>query len=88
MMEIIAVCFMICASFSAGMNGDPAKSQDCLASQTILRDGQSIWIEKEVNEFLYKNGANPFDARLGLNRVRQGVGVLRDVFIADYEKPC
>lgn len=63
------------------------RAKIALPRRPHYRDGQSVWIEKEVNEFLYENGANPFDARLGLNRVRQGVGVLRDVFIADYEKP-
>jgi hypothetical protein len=51
------------------------------------RDGQAIWLEKEVNEFLYGHADNPFDTRLGSNRVPQGVGIVRDAFIADYEKP-
>nr|WVH32662.1 F-box domain protein [Trichoderma asperellum] len=59
-----------------------------LPRKPYYRDGQAVWLEKEVNEFLYGHAVNPFDARLGLNRVRQGVGVIRDAFIADYEKPC
>jgi hypothetical protein len=58
-----------------------------LRRRPYYRDGQSLWLEKEINEFLYENAANPFDARLGSNRLRQGVGVVRDVFVADYEKP-
>lgn len=58
-----------------------------LPRKPYYRDGQSVWLDKEVNEFLYEGAVNPFDARLGSNRVGQGVGVLRDVFVADYEKP-
>lgn len=58
-----------------------------LPRKPYYRDGQSVWLEKEIDAFLFDNAANPFDARLGLNRVQQGVGVLRDVFVADYEKP-
>ncbi|KAM0255265.1 hypothetical protein ACHAQJ_005920 [Trichoderma viride] len=50
------------------------------------RDGQAIWLEKEVDEFLYGHADNPFDTRLGSNRVLQGVGIIRDAFIAGYEK--
>lgn len=57
------------------------------ARQRHYRDGQAIWLEKEVNEFLYEDAVNPFDASPGLNRVRQGVGIIRDAFIAGYEKP-
>lgn len=46
--------------------------------------GLGIWIEKEVHEFLYGNGQNPFD-EYGI--VRPGVGFERDSFNPDYERP-
>ncbi|RAK91401.1 hypothetical protein BO79DRAFT_279569 [Aspergillus costaricaensis CBS 115574] len=46
--------------------------------------GLGIWIEREVHEFLYGNGLNPFD-EYGI--VRPGVGFERDSFNPDYERP-
>ncbi|PYH74256.1 uncharacterized protein BO88DRAFT_328179 [Aspergillus vadensis CBS 113365] len=48
------------------------------------RPGLGTWIEKEVYEFLYGNGLNPFDEH-GI--VRPGVGIERDSFNPDYERP-
>ncbi|PYI09468.1 hypothetical protein BO78DRAFT_438098 [Aspergillus sclerotiicarbonarius CBS 121057] len=45
--------------------------------------GRAIWIEDEVSEFLYGDGPNPF-SELGAVRF---VGVERDVFDPEYERP-
>lgn len=51
------------------------------------RDGQTIWLDKEVDGFLYGCGTNPFAGRPTRARVPRGVGVIRDAFLADFEKP-
>lgn len=48
--------------------------------------GRSIWIEREIDEFLYAGGPNPFTERFP-TRVLHGVGVLRDSFEMNYERP-
>ncbi|KAJ5124494.1 uncharacterized protein N7515_008319 [Penicillium bovifimosum] len=48
--------------------------------------GHGIWVEKEVEDFIYGEGGNPFEQRHPLN-VRLGVGVLRDALDPDFEHP-
>ncbi|GCB26443.1 hypothetical protein AAWM_09328 [Aspergillus awamori] len=46
--------------------------------------GLGIWIEKEIHEFLYGNGLNPFDEN---GCVKPGVGFERDSFNPAYDRP-
>ncbi|KAK3295296.1 uncharacterized protein B0H64DRAFT_394790 [Chaetomium fimeti] len=46
----------------------------------------SIWVDKEVDEFLYADGMNPFQTTDG-HTVPYGVGVVRDVFNPNHERP-
>ncbi|KAJ5576480.1 hypothetical protein N7535_003406 [Penicillium sp. DV-2018c] len=47
-------------------------------------DGHAIWVEKEVEDFIYGEGRNPFeDSR----NIHVGVGVLRDALDPDFEQP-
>ena len=41
--------------------------------------GRGKWIEKEVQDFLYSGGENPFDKDYPL-QFSLGVGVMKDVF--------
>ncbi|KAJ5570874.1 hypothetical protein N7535_004534 [Penicillium sp. DV-2018c] len=58
--------------------------------QGIVEDthtlGQGIWAEKEVDDFIYGEGGNPFD-RLFYFSIQLGVGVLRDALEPDFEHP-
>ncbi|KAJ5143146.1 uncharacterized protein N7515_001933 [Penicillium bovifimosum] len=48
--------------------------------------GHGIWIEKQVGDFIYGEGGNPFRERHRLN-VRFGVGVVRDALEPNFEHP-
>ena len=48
--------------------------------------GFGIWIENEVRGFLYENGPNPFTEG-SPNNVLLGVGVERDTFEPEHERP-
>jgi hypothetical protein len=48
--------------------------------------GHGIWIEKEVEDFIYGEGGNPFEEHHPLN-IPLGVGVLRDALEPDFERP-
>ncbi|KAJ5570873.1 hypothetical protein N7535_004533 [Penicillium sp. DV-2018c] len=48
--------------------------------------GYGIWAEKEVEDFIYGEGGNPFDRRFHLS-IQLGVGVLRDALEPDFELP-
>ncbi|CAM1505512.1 Fc.00g111490.m01.CDS01 [Cosmosporella sp. VM-42] len=49
---------------------------------TIHKQGRAIWIDDEVDAFLYHGGETPFaeDPTPGSFKVRDGVGVVRDAF--------
>ncbi|KAI0466324.1 hypothetical protein F4859DRAFT_507424 [Xylaria cf. heliscus] len=50
--------------------------------------GRGIWVDKEVHDFLYNDGENPFGCQAwGPNRVPGGKGIVRDVFDPQYERP-
>ncbi|KAH8696179.1 hypothetical protein BGW36DRAFT_451291 [Talaromyces proteolyticus] len=49
--------------------------------------GRAIWIDKEVGEFLYGAGENPFGTLYHKNSIRLGCGVVRDVFEPEFERP-
>ncbi|KAL7909516.1 hypothetical protein GGI35DRAFT_450127 [Trichoderma velutinum] len=51
------------------------------------RDGQTVELDKEIDEFLYKGGMNPFTGRPTRSGVPRGVGMIRDAFLADFEQP-
>jgi hypothetical protein len=51
--------------------------------QHMVWTARAIWVEREVGEFLYGAGENPFRE----NRIRYGFGVVRDVFQPEYERP-
>ena len=48
--------------------------------------GRGKWIEKEVQDFLYSGGENPFDKDYPL-QFSLGVGVMKDVFESNFERP-
>lgn len=48
--------------------------------------GRNIWTDKEVEEFLYEDGENPFHIR-SQNSLQFGYGVVRDVFEPEFERP-
>ncbi|KAJ5936331.1 hypothetical protein N7454_005629 [Penicillium verhagenii] len=48
--------------------------------------GKGIWIEKELHEFLYGGGRNPFFADYP-NRIEAGMGMERDTFEVAHERP-
>ncbi|KAJ5570780.1 hypothetical protein N7535_004440 [Penicillium sp. DV-2018c] len=48
--------------------------------------GHGIWVEKEVEDFIYGGGGNPFQERTPLN-IHLGVGVMRDALEPDFERP-
>ena len=48
----------------------------------------TIWLDKEVNDFLYGDGANPFRASDSTSvTVPKGVGIRKDPFDPGYERP-
>ncbi|KAH8696278.1 hypothetical protein BGW36DRAFT_342962 [Talaromyces proteolyticus] len=49
--------------------------------------GRAIWIDNEVEEFLYGAGKNPFGILYDKNSVQFGYGVVRDVFEPEFERP-
>ncbi|PWY81740.1 hypothetical protein BO94DRAFT_601809 [Aspergillus sclerotioniger CBS 115572] len=56
-----------------------------LEGKTSEWPARSIWIDEEVNEFLYKDGVDPF--RRLMTIPKNGVGVERDLFEPEYERP-
>lgn len=48
--------------------------------------GRAKWIEKEAQDFLYNGGENPFEEDYPL-QVPLGVGVLKDAFEPNFERP-
>jgi hypothetical protein len=48
--------------------------------------GRNIWIEKEVSEFIYGEGENPFEQSCRCN-VPFGVGTQKDSFDPNFERP-
>lgn len=48
--------------------------------------GHGIWIEKDVGDFIYGEGGNPFMEDCPLD-IRFGVGVMRDALGPDFEHP-
>ncbi|RYP13722.1 hypothetical protein DL767_010626 [Monosporascus sp. MG133] len=51
--------------------------------------GRAIWVDEEVNEFIYGQGNNPFgdEPASGRDQVPYGIGLVRDVFEPEYERP-
>ena len=48
--------------------------------------GRGRWVEKEVQDFIYGQGQNPFAEDMPLD-FPEGVGTLRDVFEPGFERP-
>lgn len=48
--------------------------------------GKGIWVEREIHEFLYGGGRNPFLADRP-NRIEASTGMQRDAFEVAYERP-
>ena len=46
-----------------------------------------VWVDKEVNAFLYGNGPNPFGLDLGHEVLLGGAGIVRDPFDAPFYLP-
>jgi hypothetical protein len=46
---------------------------------------RNIWVDREVEHFLYRDGPNPFQVDGG-STVAKGMGVVRDAFDPDYEQ--
>jgi hypothetical protein len=47
---------------------------------------QTIWVEEEVNDFLYSDGPNPFGPN-SRRLPRRGMGVIKDAFNPFHERP-
>ncbi|KAJ5926554.1 hypothetical protein N7516_008327 [Penicillium verrucosum] len=48
--------------------------------------GRMVWLEKEVQEYLYGEGQNPFFERTPLD-IPWGIGIQRDAFEPSFERP-
>lgn len=55
-------------------------------NSSIILMGRDIWVDKEIGEFLYGHGENPFDIRCK-NIPMFGYGLVRDVFEPEFERP-
>jgi hypothetical protein len=53
----------------------------------VVLMGRAIWVDREIGEFLYGAGENPFARGPTKNRIPYGCGVVRDVFEPEYERP-
>lgn len=54
----------------------------------IQREFRAIWVDREVDDFLYRDGENPFGYDdESLNQVSYGNGTVRDAFDPAYERP-
>ncbi|CRG88260.1 hypothetical protein PISL3812_05288 [Talaromyces islandicus] len=53
----------------------------------VVLTGRAIWVDREVGEFLYGAGENPFASGRNKNRIRYGCGVVKDVFQPEYKRP-
>ncbi|KAI1451260.1 hypothetical protein F4805DRAFT_452027 [Annulohypoxylon moriforme] len=50
--------------------------------------GRAIWVDKEIDDFLYRGGENVFGHDgWGPNRIAQGFGTVRDAFDPAWERP-
>ncbi|KAJ5146237.1 uncharacterized protein N7515_000801 [Penicillium bovifimosum] len=49
--------------------------------------GHGIWVEKEVEDFIYGEGGNPFEERYFPSEIHLGLGVMRDALGPDFERP-
>lgn len=47
---------------------------------------RNIWVDRKVEAFIYQDGPNPFQGADGC-KVARGMGVVRDAFDPDYERP-
>lgn len=52
----------------------------------VPKDGRALWVDEQVNEFVYGHGENPFTEDIP-NHVSTGVGTWRDFFEPAYERP-
>ncbi|KAF7553416.1 hypothetical protein G7Z17_g3669 [Cylindrodendrum hubeiense] len=52
----------------------------------VPKDGRAVWVDDEVNDFIYNNGDNPF-SQVAPFRVSTGSGTKRDFFEPAYERP-
>lgn len=53
-------------------------------------EGRAVWIEKEVADFLYNNGRNPFadeDGTVWKTVIQDCAGTVRDAFVPEHERP-
>lgn len=51
-----------------------------------LVQGRAIWIDEEVEKFLYRGGENPFED-IGYDQVCYDVGVIKDAYDPEYKRP-
>lgn len=51
--------------------------------------GRGIWLDNEIDDFLYHGGENPFERKpsASLHPVGFGMGTVRDAFDPDHERP-
>lgn len=49
--------------------------------------GRAIWIDDEVENFLYHGGENPFE-NVADDQVCYDMGVMKDAYDPEYERPC
>jgi hypothetical protein len=55
-------------------------------SNTEPEIGKVRWIEKEVEDFVYGEGENPFEEKSSFD-IPLGVGVLKNAFEPNFERP-
>lgn len=48
--------------------------------------GRAIWLDEEVEKFLYHGGENPFE-NIAYNQVCYNMGVIKDAYDPEYERP-
>ncbi|KAH6967923.1 hypothetical protein BKA56DRAFT_597395 [Ilyonectria sp. MPI-CAGE-AT-0026] len=52
----------------------------------VPKDGRALWVDEQVNEFVYGHGENPFREDIP-NQISTGAGTRRDIFEPAYERP-
>lgn len=55
-------------------------------SGCLLVQGRAIWIDEEVEKFLYRGGENPFENGAD-DQVCYDMGVMKDAYDPEYERP-
>ncbi|KAL7949191.1 hypothetical protein V8C42DRAFT_362574 [Trichoderma barbatum] len=63
----------------------PPKVKYAVPATSCNIQGRAIWLDEDVEKFLYHNGRNPFDSTYGEACVR--MGIIKDAFDPGFERP-